>query len=279
MIIPFGEPRIGDMSESSQLTPRELFRVDGLHVRPAAEPGATTPDEILRGLDLVVNEGEVHAIMGPNGSGKSTLGNTLLGSPAYEVTAGTVTFRGDDVTEWPTDERAKAGMFLAFQYPQEIAGVSVIQFLRQALSARKGIDLSVLELRVFTMEWMKRLGIDSSFVDRYLNEGFSGGEKKRNEIMQMAILEPELAILDETDSGLDIDALRVVARGIREVRSVRPTMGVVMITHYQRLLDEVEPDPVHILVDGRIVASGGIELAEQLELEGYETFRAGAQSR
>jgi Fe-S cluster assembly ATP-binding protein len=262
------------MSETSQLTPAELFRVDGLYVRPVVEPGAPTPDDILRGLDLVVNEGEVHAIMGPNGSGKSTLGNTLLGSPEYEVTAGTIRFRGDDVTDWPADERAKAGMFLAFQYPQEIPGVSVIQFLRQALSARKGIDLSVLELRVATMEWMKRLGMDSSFVDRYLNEGFSGGEKKRNEVMQMAILEPELAILDETDSGLDIDALRVVARGIREVRAERPTMGVVMITHYQRLLDEVRPDQVHILVAGRIVESGGMELAEQLEREGYESFRA-----
>ena len=267
------------MSETSQLTPRELFRVDGLHVRPAGEPGAAPADEILRGVDLVVNAGEVHAIMGPNGSGKSTLGNTLLGDPEYEVTEGTITFRGDDVTDWPADERAKAGMFLAFQYPQEIAGVSVIQFLRQALSARKGVDLSVLELRVATMEWMKRLGIDSSFVDRYLNEGFSGGEKKRNEIMQMAILEPELAILDETDSGLDIDSLRIVARGIREVRIERPTMAVVMITHYQRLLDEVEPDHVHILVDGRIVESGGIELAQQLEREGYESFRAGAPGR
>ena len=261
------------MSETSQLTPQELFRVEGLHVRPKAEQGAPLADEILRGLDLVVNSGEVHAIMGPNGSGKSTLGNTLLGSPEYEVTAGTITFRGDDVTDWPADERAKAGMFLAFQYPQEIPGVSVIQFLRQALSARKGIDLSVLELRVATMEWMKRLGIDSSFVDRYLNEGFSGGEKKRNEIMQMAILEPELAILDETDSGLDIDALRVVARGIREVRVARPSMAVVLITHYQRLLDELQPDHVHILVAGRIVASGGMELAAQLEEHGYEAFR------
>ena len=202
-----------------------LFRVEGLHVRPAANDLATERPPILRGLDLTVNAGEVHAIMGPNGSGKSTLGSTLLGSPEYEVTAGTITFQGDDVTDWPTDERAKAGMFLAFQYPQEIPGVSVIQFLRQALSARKGIDLSVLELRLATMEWMKRLGMDSSFVDRYLNEGFSGGEKKRNEIMQMAILEPELAILDETDSGLDIDALRIVAKGIREVRADRPDDG------------------------------------------------------
>ena len=251
----------------------ELFQVDGLHARPTTEPGATPADDILRGLSLTVKAGEVHAIMGPNGSGKSTLGNTLLGSPEYEVTAGTINFQGDDVTEWPTEERAKAGMFLAFQYPQEIAGVSVIQFLRAALSARKGVDLSVLELRLATMEWMKRLGMDSSFVDRYLNEGFSGGEKKRNEIMQMAILEPELAILDETDSGLDIDALRIVAQGIREVRTERPGMGVVLITHYQRLLDEIEPDHVHILVDGRIVQSGGMELVEQLERDGYEAFK------
>jgi Fe-S cluster assembly ATP-binding protein len=255
---------------------KPLFHVEGLHARPAAEQGATPSDEILRGLSLSVNAGEVHAIMGPNGSGKSTLGNTLLGSPEYEVTAGSITFRGDDVTDWPTEERAKAGMFLAFQYPQEIPGVSVIQFLRQALSARKGVDLSVLELRLASMDWMQRLGMDSSFVDRYLNEGFSGGEKKRNEIMQMAILEPELAILDETDSGLDIDALRIVARGIGEVRAERPEMGVVLITHYQRLLDEIRPDHVHILVDGRIVQSGGMELVEQLERDGYEAFRATA---
>ena len=257
---------------SDQQTSPELFRVEGLHARPATDSGDA--DEILRGVDLTVRAGEVHAIMGPNGSGKSTLGTTLLGSPEYEVTSGSIIYRGDDVTEWPTDERAKAGMFLAFQYPQEIPGVSVIQFLRQALSARKGIDLSVLELRLATMEWMQRLGMDSSFVDRYLNEGFSGGEKKRNEIMQMAILEPELAILDETDSGLDIDALRIVAKGIHEVRAERPQMGVVLITHYQRLLDELAPDHVHILVDGRIVQSGGMELAEQLEREGYEAFRA-----
>ena len=254
----------------------ELFQVAGLHARPATEQGATPGDEILKGLDLTVRAGEVHAIMGPNGCGKSTLGNTMLGSPEYEVTAGSIVFQGDDVTEWPADERAKAGMFLAFQYPQEIAGVSVIQFLRQALSARKGLDLSVLELRLATMDWMKRLGMDSSFVDRYLNEGFSGGEKKRNEIMQMAILEPELAILDETDSGLDIDALRIVAQGIREVRAERPEMGVILITHYQRLLDEIRPDHVHIMVDGRIVQSGGMELVEQLERDGYDAFRAPA---
>jgi Fe-S cluster assembly ATP-binding protein len=247
----------------------ELFRIEDLHAKPVE--GDT---QILKGLTLAVNEGEVHAIMGPNGSGKSTLASTLLASPEYEVTQGRIIFRGDDVTAWPTDVRAKAGMFLGFQYPQEIPGVSVIQFLRQALSARKGIDLSVLELRLATMDWMKRLGMDSSFVDRYLNEGFSGGEKKRNEIMQMAILEPELAILDETDSGLDIDALRIVAKGIREVKADRPSLGIVLITHYQRLLNELQPDKVHILIDGRIVASGGMELAEKLEADGYESFRS-----
>jgi Fe-S cluster assembly ATP-binding protein len=250
----------------------ELLRIDGLCARPV-EGGAA---DILNGVDLVVHSGEIHAVMGPNGSGKSTLANTLLGNPEYEVTGGRVVFQGDDVTDWPTDVRAKAGMFLAFQYPQEIAGVSVIQFLRQALSARKGIDLSVLELRLSAMEWMQRLGMDSTFVDRYLNEGFSGGEKKRNEILQMAILEPEVAILDETDSGLDIDALRIVAKGITEIRRERTALGIVLITHYQRLLHELEPDQVHILVDGRIVASGGPDLATRLEREGYEAFRHGA---
>ena len=207
------------------MSAEDLFRVEGLSVRPA-EPGPDGPlPDIIRGLDFTVGAGEIHAVMGPNGSGKSTLASALMGSPEYEVTAGTITLLGDDVSAWPADERAKAGMFLAFQYPQEIPGVSVIQFLRQALSARKGIDLSVLELRLAAMEWTERLGMDSAFVDRYLNEGFSGGEKKRNEIMQMAILEPQLAILDETDSGLDIDALRIVARGIHAVREQRPADG------------------------------------------------------
>src|SRR5690349_31454 len=210
--------------------------------------------------------------MGPNGSGKSTLATTLLGSPDYEVTQGHVRFNGDDITSWPTDVRGKAGIFLAFQYPQTIAGVSVLNFLRQALSARKGIDLSVLELRLSIMEWMDRLEMDPSFLDRYLNEGFSGGEKKRNEILQMAILEPELAILDETDSGLDIDALKVVAKGVQEVRRARSELGVLLITHYQRILDELKPDRVHILIDGRIVDSGGAELAQRLEQEGYEAW-------
>jgi Fe-S cluster assembly ATP-binding protein len=246
-----------------------LFAIDDLHVSTAAD----TPNEILRGLDLTIGAGEVHALMGPNGSGKSTLASTLLGSPEYRVTAGRVLFNGDDVTDWPTDVRAKAGMFLAFQYPQEIAGVSVLNFLRQALSARKGIDLSMLELRLAIMEWMERLDMDPSFADRYLNEGFSGGEKKRNEILQMAILEPEVAILDETDSGLDIDALRVVAKGVREVKAARPGLGILAITHYQRLLTELQPDVVHVLIDGRIVASGGMELAEKLEAEGYDAWR------
>lgn len=246
----------------------ELFRIDDLHAKPAE-----ADTKILRGLSLTVNTGEVHAIMGPNGSGKSTLATTLLGAPEYEVTSGRIFYKGEDISLWPTEVRAKAGIFLAFQYPQEIAGVSVIQFLRQALSARKGIDLSVLELRLSIIDWMKRLGMDSSFVDRYLNEGFSGGEKKRNEIMQMAILEPELAILDETDSGLDIDALRIVAKGIQEVRRDRPALGIVLITHYQRLLDELRPDFVHVLIDGRIVATGGMEIAATLEKSGYESFR------
>ena len=244
-----------------------IFEVADLH--------ASTTDgvEILRGIDLVIYPGEVHALMGPNGSGKSTLASVLLGSPEYEVTSGSVRFRGDEITDWSPDVRGKAGIFLAFQYPLEVAGVSVINFLRQALSARKGLDLSVLELRLSIMDWMDRLGMDPSFADRYVNEGFSGGEKKRNEILQMAILEPEMAILDETDSGLDIDALRVVADGVNEVRNDRTGMGVLAITHYQRLLDLLRPDVVHILIDGQIVERGDSEIAERLEREGYEAFR------
>ena len=244
-----------------------LYEVEGLH--------ATTLDgtPILRGVDLVIGHGELHALMGPNGSGKSTLAAVLLGSPEYLVTKGRIRFRGDDITDWSTDVRGKAGIFLAFQYPLEIAGVSVINFLRQSLSARKGIDLSVLELRLSIMEWMERLGIDPSFADRYVNEGFSGGEKKRNEILQMAILEPEVAILDETDSGLDIDALEVVANGVAEVRRDRPELGVLTITHYQRLLNHLRPDVVHILIDGRIVERGGVETAKRLDSEGYGSFR------
>jgi Fe-S cluster assembly ATP-binding protein len=243
-----------------------LFEVRDLH----ASAGGTA---ILRGVDLTIMPGEIHALMGPNGAGKSTLANALMGSPEVTVTAGSIHFRGDDITGWGADVRGKAGLFLAFQYPQEIPGVSVINFLRQALSARKGIDLSILELRLSIMDWMKRLGLDSSFADRYLNEGFSGGEKKRNEILQLAILEPAMAVLDETDSGLDIDALRIVAKGVQEVRRDRPELGVLAITHYQRLLDELAPDVVHVLIDGRIVESGGMELATRLELDGYDSWR------
>jgi Fe-S cluster assembly ATP-binding protein len=243
-----------------------LFAIEGLRV---AADGA----EILKGVDLEVRPGEVHALMGPNGSGKSTLANTLLGHPGYQIIDGRVRFKGEDITDWSIEARGKAGIFLAFQYPQEIPGVSVVQFLRQALSARKGVELSVLELRVAIMDWMARLGIDPSFGDRYVNEGFSGGEKKRNEVLQMAILEPEFAVLDETDSGLDIDALKVVAKGVQEVRAERKDLGVLLITHYQRILRYLQPDFVHILIDGRIVDSGGPELAERLEREGYEAWR------
>ena len=243
-----------------------LFQVEGLRV-------SVDGTEILKGVDLTVQPGEIHALMGPNGSGKSTLANALLGNPDYVITAGRILFRGDDITTWPTDVRGKSGLFLAFQYPEEIPGVPVIQFLRQALSARKGVDLSVLELRLAIMDWMKRLDIDPAFGDRYLNEGFSGGEKKRNEILQMAILEPEMAILDETDSGLDIDALQVVAKGVQEVRADRSDLGVLVITHYQRILRYLAPDVVHVLVDGRIVESGGPDLALRLEKEGFEAWR------
>jgi Fe-S cluster assembly ATP-binding protein len=240
-----------------------LLQVEDLHVEVEGH-------EILRGLDLSLPAGELHAVMGPNGSGKSTLANTIAGNPGYEVTAGRILFQGEDVTSWPVDVRAKAGIFLAFQYPEEIPGVPVSQFLRQAVSARQGQELSVLEVRVSLMEWMKRLEMDESFASRYLNEGFSGGEKKRNEILQMALLSPELAVLDETDSGLDVDALRVVARGVREVQANKPELGVLLVTHYRRILDELTPDQVHVLIGGRIAKSGGPELAEQLDSEGYE---------
>src|SRR4051794_2361652 len=246
-----------------------LFEIENLHVRPAPGTRGEHAGEILKGVDLTIEAGQVHPLRGPNGSGKSTLASALLGSPEYEVTAGRIRFQGDDVTDWGADVRGRAGLFLAFQYPQAIQGVSVLNFLRQALSARKGIDLSMLELRLSIMEWMERLDMDPAFADRYLNEGFSGGEKKRNEVLQMAILEPEIAILDETDSGLDIDALRVVAKGVREVRQDRTELGILVITHYQRLLDELSPDRVHLIVDGRIVRSGDAELAKELESSGY----------
>ncbi|MFQ3314763.1 MAG: Fe-S cluster assembly ATP-binding protein [Candidatus Poriferisodalaceae bacterium] len=250
------------------MAPSPLFEIQDLKVN------ATEGPEILGGVNLTVNAGEIHAIMGPNGSGKSTLATTILGSPEYEISSGKILFRGDDITLWGPDIRAKAGMFLAFQYPQEISGVSVRNFLRQAISARKGVEISTIEVYVAMQQWMERLEMDPSFMDRYLNEGFSGGEKKRNEILQLAMLEPALAILDETDSGLDIDALKVVAKGVREVKAEHSDMGVVIITHYQRLLTELKPDRIHILVNGQIVKSGGPELALQLEKEGYERLAA-----
>ena len=246
--------------------PTPLLEVVDLH---ASADGV----EILRGVDLRVDPGELHAIMGPNGSGKSTLANVLAGNPGFVVTAGSVRFRGEDVTLLAPDARAKAGLFLAFQYPEEIPGVPIVQFLRQAVAARRGGDVSVLEVRVQLLDWLERLGMEPSFAERHLNDGFSGGEKKRNEILQMALLGPDLAVLDETDSGLDIDGLRTVARGVREVRAARPELGVVVVTHYRRILEELEPDHVHVLVDGRIVERGGAELASRLEQEGYEAWR------
>ena len=244
-----------------------LLEVTGLH---ATADGT----EILKGIDLSVGEREVHAHMGPNGAGKSTLASTLLGSPAYEVTAGTIRLNGEDVTTWSADVRAKAGMFLAFQHPESIPGVSVTQFLRQAMQARRDLDeLSVLEVRLEMGEWMDRLRMDPSFAERHLNEGFSGGERKRNEILQMALLEPTLAILDETDSGLDVDALKIVADGVATVREHRPELGVLVVTHYQRLLSELQPDFVHVLIDGVIVETGGAELAREIEAQGYDRWR------
>ncbi|MDQ1430919.1 MAG: Fe-S cluster assembly ATP-binding protein [Actinomycetota bacterium] len=244
-----------------------LLEIDNLHV-------SVDGSEILRGVTLAVDAGEIHALMGPNGSGKSTLANTLLANPAYQVTAGTIRFQGEDITPLPTDERAARGIFLGFQHPEEISGVNVLNFLRQAMAVRKGIpDLSVLEIRLALMDWTKRLGMDDRFQERYLNEGFSGGERKRNEILQMAMMEPDLAVLDETDSGLDIDALRTVADGIAEVRKARPELGILLITHYQRILDHLTPDVVHVLLDGRIVASGGPELAQRIESGGFDSFK------
>jgi Fe-S cluster assembly ATP-binding protein len=234
-------------------------------------------NQILRGLTLTAGPGEIHALMGPNGSGKSTLANTLLANPAYRITAGRIRFLGEDITELPTDARAARGLFLGFQHPEAISGVSVLNFLRQAMAVRKGIsDLSVLEVRMELMQWMDRLGMDDSFTQRYLNEGFSGGERKRNEILQMAMMEPEFAVLDETDSGLDIDALHAVANGVNVVRTERPEMGILLITHYQRILQYLTPDVVHILLDGRIVESGGVELAARLERDGFDSFRDAA---
>tara|TARA_B100000530_G_scaffold191415_1_gene121450 strand:- start:431 stop:1177 length:747 start_codon:yes stop_codon:yes gene_type:complete len=246
--------------------PKALLEINDLYI--TAEDGT----EILNGVSLIIQEGEVHALMGPNGCGKSTLATSLLGSPEYLVTKGSIKFKGEDITGLDSSERGKLGMFLAFQYPQEFPGVSVLNFLRQTVEARTSKEISILNLRKLMLAWMEKLDMDTSFADRYLNEGFSGGEKKRNEILQMALLEPDFAVLDETDSGLDIDALQIVANGLNQIRKERSEMGVLTITHYQRLLDHLEPDYVHILIDGKIVESGGFELVEKLDSQGYEAW-------
>jgi Fe-S cluster assembly ATP-binding protein len=235
---------------------------------------------ILAGVDLTVKAGETHAIMGPNGSGKSTLAYSIAGHPKYQITGGSVALDGVDVHELSVDERARTGMFLAMQYPVEVPGVSVTNFLRTAMNAVRGEDIPVREFAKDLREQMRLLDMDPKFAERNLNEGFSGGEKKRNEILQMLMLEPKLAIMDETDSGLDIDALQVVARGVNELRG--PEFSAVIITHYQRILRYIQPDRVHVMLDGRLVTSGGKELADELEERGYDwvrqEFGAGAQS-
>ena len=248
---------------------KPTLEIRDLHVAVEGKP-------ILKGLSLAVNKGEMHALMGPNGSGKSTLANALMGNPKYEITAGSILLNGTDILELSADERGRKGLFLAFQYPTAIPGVSVANFLRMALTARRkemGIEkpLPPKEFRALVMEKMALLKMDDSFAGRYINDGFSGGEKKRAEILQMAVLQPEIAILDETDSGLDIDALRIVSEGVNALSG--PNLGVLLITHYQRILNYIKPQFVHVLVDGRIVKSGGPELAHELEAQGYDWVR------
>ena len=227
---------------------------------------------VVNGVNIQISRGEIVGLLGPNGAGKTTSFYMVVGVIRPE--AGHIFFRGEDITSWSADERARAGIFLAFQYPEAISGVSVVQFLRQAIAARKNLDeLSVLEVRLDLQEWMAKLEMDPAFASRHLNDGFSGGERKRNEVLQMALLEPELAILDETDSGLDIDALRIVARGVRLVREQRPQMAAIVVTHYVKLLEELVPDFVHILVDGKIVHSGGVDVATAIETAGYDQWR------
>ena len=229
--------------------------------------------QILKGLDLSVAKGETHALMGPNGSGKSTLAYAIMGHPAYTITGGQVLLKGTDISDLAPEERARAGLFLAMQYPTEIPGVSLTNFLRTAVNATREEDLPVRQFMVQLREGMAELEMDEKFLSRSVNEGFSGGEKKRFEILQMAMLKPEIAVLDETDSGLDVDALRIVSEGVNRMRG--PNLGVLIITHYTRILGYITPDHVHVMVDGRVVQSGGAELAEQLEAKGYEHLRAG----
>ena len=225
---------------------------------------------ILKGLSISIKPGELHAIMGPNGSGKSTLANVVMGNPVYEVTKGSVFFEGEDITEEPVDNRAKLGMFLAFQYPESIPGVTIVNMLKTALTNIEETEYTTLELRLKVAEAMEQLGLSADFADRYLNEGFSGGERKRNEILQLAVLDPKLAVLDETDSGLDVDGLKVVGEGVSKLKT--EDKGYLVVTHYQRLLEYIKPDFVHVFVDGVIVESGGVELSEKLEKEGYESY-------
>jgi len=242
-----------------------LLKIDDLHVSVGGQ-------QVLRGLTLAVNAGEVHAIMGPNGSGKSTLAHVLAGRPGYQITRGSVRYQGSDLLALPPEERARAGVFLGFQYPVEIPGVNNAYLLKTALNAQRRQrdlpDIDAFDFLALVRERMKLMQIDESFLSRGVNEGFSGGEKKRNEILQMLILEPRLALLDETDSGLDIDALKVVARGVNSLRS--PERAIVLVTHYQRLLDHIVPDQVHVLVRGRMVRSGDRSLALELEKRGYD---------
>ncbi|OGH71122.1 MAG: Fe-S cluster assembly ATPase SufC [Candidatus Magasanikbacteria bacterium RIFCSPHIGHO2_02_FULL_51_14] len=226
--------------------------------------------EILKGLDLVLEKGQVHAIMGPNGSGKSTLANTLMGHPKYKITDGPILLDGVDITMLETDKRAKLGLFLSLQYPPEIAGVTISNFLRNAVESQTGVKQNPIAFYRALQEKMKELRIDPDFANRYVNAGFSGGEKKRAEILQLSVLNPKYAILDETDSGLDVDALRVVSEGINKFRG--PDRGVLLITHYNRILEYVKPDVVHVMMDGRIVRSGGAELAAEVEVSGYGEF-------
>jgi Fe-S cluster assembly ATP-binding protein len=238
---------------------------------------AVEDTEILKGVDLAVNKGEIHALMGPNGTGKSTLAYALMGHPRYKITKGEIRFKGKDLLALEPDERSRLGLFLAFQYPVAIPGVSLANFLRMAINAkRRAVDpedkgISIPNFRTLVKEKMDQLQMPHEFAGRYLNEGFSGGEKKRAEILQLATLEPEIAVLDETDSGLDIDALRIVASGINALAG--PDLGVLIITHYQRILNYIKPDHVHVMLDGRIVESGGAELAKDLEEQGYDWVR------
>ena len=247
-----------------------ILSVAGLRAKVADEDL-----HILKGVDLTIRPGEIHAIMGPNGSGKSTLAKVIAGHPGYEATGGSVTFKGEDLLDLEPDERSQAGVFMAFQYPVEIPGVSIANFLRTSLQARLEDDeeLDLFDFQELLMDRMELLDMDPSFAQRPVNDGFSGGEKKRNEILQMSVLKPSLAVMDETDSGLDIDALKIVAQGVNVLKRENPDLSVLLITHYQRILNYIIPDVVHVMIKGRIVESGGPEVAMELEARGYEEYR------